>query len=93
MKALTIRYPDDLHAALDESPEDLEDELRFLLALKLFELRKISSGKAAQVAGMGKIEFLDELGRRGIPVLNLADDELEKEFEDLPSISSSTAAR
>ncbi|MCG6941611.1 MAG: UPF0175 family protein [Thiohalocapsa sp.] len=31
---------------------------RFLLALKLFELGRISSGKAAILSGMGRVEFL-----------------------------------
>jgi hypothetical protein len=47
---------------------------------KLFELRRLSGGKAAEVAGMSKVEFLDELARLGVPTVNLEEDQLEDEL-------------
>jgi predicted HTH domain antitoxin len=38
-------------------------ELRILAAVKLFELGRLSSGRAAELAGMSRVEFLLELGR------------------------------
>jgi predicted HTH domain antitoxin len=54
--------------------------LRLLLAVKLFELRRLSGGKAAEVAGMSMVEFLDELARFGVPTIHLEDDQLEDEL-------------
>lgn len=67
-----------------------ENEPFFWLAVKLFELGRISLGKAAEVAGMKKIAFMDELGRHGIPVLSLDPDQIEDEFGDSLGISSPT---
>ena len=49
---IEIKYTDDVLLSLKESKEEFEEEARYLLALKLYELRKISSGKAAQTAGL-----------------------------------------
>ncbi len=47
MRTLAINYEDSLPFALGESPAAFEKEAVFLLALKLFELGRISAGKAA----------------------------------------------
>ena len=49
-KALKITYPKDLPEALGETPEDLERELRYLVSAKLYEMGRISSGRAAELA-------------------------------------------
>ncbi len=38
-------------------------ELLILAAVKLFELGRLSSGRAAELAGMSRVEFLLILGR------------------------------
>ena len=55
---LTIKYSDDILFSLKESKEEFEEEARYLLALKLYELGKISSGKAAKIAGISRVSFL-----------------------------------
>lgn len=80
MREIKIPYSDDLLASSGQSPDDLERELQFLLAVKLFELRRLSIGKAAEFCGMNKIRFMDELGRLRIPVINLDDDQIKDEL-------------
>lgn len=58
---LTIKYSDDVLLSLKETREEFEEEARYLLALKLYELGKISSGKAAKMAGLSRVEFLMRL--------------------------------
>ena len=48
MKTLNIPYSEDLLLITGQEPEIFEREARFLLALKFFELRRISAGKAAE---------------------------------------------
>ena len=45
-------------------------------------MRRISIGKAAELAGLTKRRFMDELGRLAIPVINLADDQIADELRD-----------
>ena len=52
-------------------------ELRMLAAVKLFEMGRISSGRAAELAGMGRVEFLLNLGRYNVFPLAAELDDLE----------------
>ncbi len=58
-----------------------EDELRLAAATRLFELKRISLGEAAALAGYSVRAFLDVLARYGVPVINYSPDELEAELE------------
>jgi predicted HTH domain antitoxin len=80
MAELTIQYPDELLAASGKPREALERELKFQLAVRLFQLGELSLGKAAQLAGMNKRAFRDELGRLKIPVINLDEEEIQAEI-------------
>ena len=82
MRSLSIPYSEDLLLLTGKDPESLERELRLLLAAKLFELRRVSIGKAAQLAGLPKVQFMEELGRLLIPVINLDDDQIEDELKE-----------
>ncbi|MEL7353543.1 MAG: UPF0175 family protein [Cyanobacteria bacterium P01_A01_bin.116] len=82
MRTLSLPYPDDLLIASGKSPKDLEEELAFLLAAKLFELRRLSLGKAAALCRMPKLKFMYELGKLQIPVINLDGDQIADELRD-----------
>lgn len=65
-----------------EMPESVsEDEARLLLALKLFELSRVSLGQAATIAGYSKRAFMDVLGKYHIPVMNYTVEELREEID------------
>lgn len=82
MHMLSLSYPDDLLITSGKSPQALEAELAFLLAAKLFELRRLSLGKAAAFCQMDKAHFMYELGRLQIPIINLDDDQIADELRD-----------
>jgi len=63
---LTIPYPDDLLLSLKKSPQEFEAEARVLLAVKLYEMDRVSTGVAAQLAGMSRVAFMFELARFGL---------------------------
>ena len=65
-RMLTIPYPETLLLSLKESPETFEAEARLLLAVKLYELGKVSTGTAATLAGMNRVAFMFALGRFGL---------------------------
>ena len=78
---LTIELPVDGLLSAAELPANFSDEARFLLAVKLFEQGRISSGKAGRLCDMGRVEFLLAASRFGVPVADLRDDELVEEFD------------
>jgi predicted HTH domain antitoxin len=62
-RQIVIEVPEKVLLAekVDERP--FARELRTLAAVKLYELGRLSSGRAAELAGMPRVEFLLELGR------------------------------
>lgn len=86
MKAVTIPYPDGLPQTLKLSDSEFAEELRFFAAAKLYELGKISSGKAAKLAGLDRVSFLKKLGNYKIPAINIQAEEVEKEVEAVKSL-------
>ena len=81
MKELTLPYPDDLEQVVQLTPEELAAQVRLMAALKMFELGKLSSGKAAELAGLTRVEFLDACGRYRVSVFNYPEEELDAELE------------
>jgi predicted HTH domain antitoxin len=79
MCEIAMTIPDESLAALAESPEEASAELRMLAAVKLLEMKKLSSGAAARLAGISRVEFLSRLGKYGVPVFDMTEDELEQE--------------
>jgi predicted HTH domain antitoxin len=80
-KRTEISYPAGIPQILKLSDAEFARELRFLGAAKLYELGKLSSGKAARLAEMDRVTFLHELERIGVSALNLRDEELEAEIQ------------
>lgn len=80
--ALTIPYSDDLLLSLKESPEQFETEARLLLAVKLYELGRLSTGRAAALAGLERVEFIVSLRRFGVSPIGVEPDELERDLEN-----------
>ena len=78
---ITIKYTDDVLLSLKESKESFEKEAKYLLALKLYELGRISSGKAAKLAGISRIEFLMKLARYKVSPFQMELQEVLEEAE------------
>lgn len=75
-----IRLPDSL-VFYSKGLASLEQRSRFLLAARFFELGELSSGQAAEMSGLSRVEFLFEASRSGIPVAELSPEETAAEFE------------
>lgn len=71
-----IEYPNFLPDALQQSAEQFEHEAKMAMAVKLFELGRLSSGMAAQLVNMDRTQFLLELHRYGVAIHDLPDNEL-----------------
>ena len=73
MKQRVLTYPDDL-------ADELAEQLQLMAALKMFELGKLSSGKAAELAGLSRVEFLAACSNYGVSPFNYSGEELEGEL-------------
>ncbi len=71
----------ELAVALGRQGADLEKEVRLASALKLFELGRISSGLAARLADMSRLEFLTVCGQYGVSVFQQTANDLSNDME------------
>lgn len=85
VKAIQIEYPESWTASAGTSPERFENEARMALAMKLFEMGRLSSGQAAQLAGVSRMAFLFSCPQWNVPAVNWDADELAAEFKPIPS--------
>jgi predicted HTH domain antitoxin len=79
MCTIHLDIPEEVLISLKESPETMERELRVAAAVKLYELGRLSSGRAAQLAGMPRVEFLSILGRYRVSSFQLSPEQLERD--------------
>ena len=91
MQEMSLKYPDDFELAVQTTPEEFEAQIRLMAALKMFELGKLSSGKAAELADMSRVEFFEMCGRYRVSIFNYPPEELEAELKaDLETVGQTS---
>jgi predicted HTH domain antitoxin len=80
---LTIEYGEDLLFSLGLSEQQFTEEARLLLAAKLYELGRLTSGQAAGLCGKERVDFLLSLPRIGVSISNLREEDAASEIEFL----------
>ena len=80
MHTLAIEYPPEVLWALQQEPEEFEDDARLLLAVKLYEGGRLSTGMAAKLAGIPRSAFIFLLGRYRLSPFGQSPDDLEDDL-------------
>ena len=61
-------------------PSVTEAEARLYLAMKLYEVGRLSCGQAAELSGYSKRTFMELLGKHGVAVIAYPAEDLENDF-------------
>ncbi len=77
---LVLSIAEDFLLSIKKTPEELVREIVLMAAIKMFELGKLSSGKASELAGISRREFLEKCSMYGVSVFNYSDDEIAEEL-------------
>ncbi len=77
---LIMQYSDDLLASVGLSEEAFSKEARFLLAAKLYEQGRLTSGQAVKFCGKGRVEFLYSVPSAGISISNMPPEDVIQEL-------------
>ena len=76
---LTIEYDDEVLLALGMTPDEFAKEARTLVAVKLYEMGRLSTGAAAELANLSKPLFLNRLAAYNVDTFNISEDELRSD--------------
>lgn len=79
---LTIEYTPQVLWAMQQTRDEFEAHARILLAVKLYETGKFSTGLAAQLAGVPRVTFMFLLGQYGLSPFGETADELEGDLNN-----------
>lgn len=82
MHTLSIELPETAFAALRKAPDEFVREMRLAAAVKWYELGELSQGRAAEIAGVSRAEFIDALARFRVSLFQYSADELREELAD-----------
>ncbi len=77
---ISVDYPSTLPDALQRTPQEFEQEAKMAMAAKLYELKRVSSGTAAQMAGVSRVQFLSDLHRYGVATIDLSTTDLDADL-------------
>jgi predicted HTH domain antitoxin len=80
MSTVTIELESELADLLHPAQGRVEDKLKEYLVLELYRRREVSSGRAAELLGMQRVEFIRYASRLGIPYVDLDEQELRDEI-------------
>jgi len=75
---LIIEYDQNIPDILQESFEDFEKEAKMAMAVKLFEMGRLSSGMAASIVGIDRVTFLRNLHQYNVCAIDHNDIDLEQ---------------
>ena len=76
---ILVDVPATMLDAVQRSPQEFTFEAKMAMAAKLYEMKRLSSGMAASLVGIDRVEFLNELHRYGVPVIALSQSDLESD--------------
>ncbi len=79
MTTMTITLPDTVFSAVRRAPDEFIQEMRIEAATQWYAQQRISQEKAAEIAGLGRAEFIDALSLRHIPLVQVDFNELMDE--------------
>ena len=63
MATITFELPEDVFSSVRKDPDHFAKELRLAAAVKWYEMGLVSQGRAAEVSGLSRSEFISALSR------------------------------
>ncbi|RMH58138.1 MAG: UPF0175 family protein [Candidatus Hydrogenedentota bacterium] len=80
MPTVSFEISESVLAGLRDDPDQFGRDLRLAAAVKWYETGKVSQGRAAEIAGLSRAEFLVALARFGTTPFQASPREISKEI-------------
>ncbi|MBN1423031.1 UPF0175 family protein [Candidatus Fermentibacteria bacterium] len=79
MTSIMVQCPEEVLISLKEDAETFGRELSLAAAMKLCELGRLSSGRAAQLAGLSRVAFLSKTAEYRVPIFDASPEEVQED--------------
>ncbi|MCB9109073.1 MAG: UPF0175 family protein [Anaerolineales bacterium] len=86
-KQATINYPAEIPEHLELADDEFVSEILLLAAAKWFELGRLTSTQAAQLAGLSRLAFIRRLEQIAAPGLDLQDEIIDAEIDAVEDLA------
>ena len=80
MTTMTLEMPDTAFAVLRKSPPEFAEAMKIAALVKWYEEGIVSQSKAAEIAGISRQQFLEQLYAHNVSPYQLTPGELENEL-------------
>lgn len=81
MTQIIVNLPETVFSALRKTPDEFAQEMRIAAAVKWYEIGQISQGKAAEIAGLNRADFIGALSRYQVSPFQYTEADLARELD------------
>ena len=82
MTSITLTLPATAFSALRKTPDEFAQEMRIAAAIKWYELEQVSQGKAAEIAGLTRTDFIAALSHYQVSPFQYTEADLIRELSN-----------
>ena len=80
---ITIEFPSDILLTLNRNENELRQDIKLALAIRFYRQQKLTIGKAAQIAGLSRLDFEAMLSKNEVPISNLSIEDVMKDSQKI----------
>ncbi len=91
MKTVSVELPDEILELFDTN--EIDKILKELAILELVKTSKLSSGKAAEILGIGVWDFMELMSKYNIPMANFSKEELRRQAQEMEKEAIGSSSR
>jgi len=82
-QTISVDFPSDILLTLNENENELKQDIKLSLAIRLYKLQKVTIGKASQIAGLSRFDFETVLSDNGVSISNLTINDVLNDMQKL----------
>ncbi len=83
---ISFSIKENILLSIKESKKEFTDEILYLAALYFYRKKRLSLGKAAELAGYSRLEFIEKLQREKEHIFDYDEEEIDEVFDDAMKI-------
>lgn len=82
MSNVKLNIPDEILISLKVTKDEIAKDILLFAAVKMYQMGKLSSGRAAQLAGIPRVSFLQTLSKFNVPIFSHSYSELSQDLKN-----------